>query len=510
MIIDTIVPCYNEEPRVGGVLTALNKSPLVKKIIFVDGGSTDNSVKIARNFNKVKIVALKKRGGKGQDVRQGLNLATRSAIFLCDADLIGLKENHVRKMVEAYEKNPKGLVVGLTQKNNLSSYHWIRANFLPLISGMRVISKNDLIKVLDSPLADDYGIEPYMNYYFFKKRQPVIKVLLDGVNDLPKPQKGHGWKLHLAEASNLVGKYVNIYGTQMPRDFLNGLRNYWEAPAGRLTSNYRPKNVIIKGLKINYVRVGAGRPLVLIHGWANNWEGWVPVIKYLKKDFTLYLLDLPGFGDSGDLPVYSIESAANYVGRFLTAVSESPVILCGLSMGSLVAAETAKRFPNSISKLILAGPVMRGQGIDLAGSAVRYSLWLFKKFSLGESTLKKIIETRLAAYAMSKYINMYKFNRFLVDAYGLIGKKKMRKEAFTQMGISAAGYDLAGILKSTDTETLLLYGREDKISSPNFAREKILPENSLVRLKIIEKAGHVVPLEQPKEAAKAIKEFANV
>ena len=227
MTIDAIVPCYNEEPRVGKVLQALSDSPLINKIVFVDGGSTDRSLEIAKGFKKVEIVALGKKGGKGQDVRQALSRTQSLAVFLCDADLIGLRESHIEKMVKAFEHNTLGLVVGLTQKNKYYSYHWIRANILPLISGMRVISVDDLTKVLSNPLSDNYGIEPYMNYYFFKKRQPISKVLLDGVNDIPKPGKlGHGWKPHIEEAAVLIARYFTIYANEAPKDIFNSIKSF--------------------------------------------------------------------------------------------------------------------------------------------------------------------------------------------------------------------------------------------------------------------------------------------
>ena len=83
----------------------------------------------------------------------------------------------------------------------------------------------------------------------------------------------------------------------------------------------------------------------------------------------------------------------------------------------------------------------------------------------------------------------------------------MRKEAFTQMGISAAGYDLNKILERFKVKTLLVYGREDKISSPDYARACVLPKNPNLFCVDVPEAGHVVPMEKPSEVASAIKEF---
>lgn len=512
MTIDAIVPCYNEAPRLGPVLKVLSDSELISKIVFVDGGSTDSSLEIAQKFPKVEILALGKKGGKGQDVRAALNLVTSSAVFLCDADLIGLREDHVLKMLKKYERDTEGLVVGLTQKNRFASYHWIRANVFPLISGMRIISTQDLKKVLANPLADDYGIEPYMNYYFFKKKAPIETVLLDGVNDIPKPGKeGHGWKPHLSEATNLIVKYFSIYAKELPKDVYNSFKSFIYPTVETPSQNYETQKIKILDLDINFVKVGVGEPLIFVHGWANNWEGWIPIIKYLETDFSLYLLDLPGFGDSGDLPEYSVESASKYLAGFVAKLPQKPIAVVGLSMGSFVVAEFGHKYPQESKNLILIGPVIKnGRGAAIISKTLKYSLWILKNFSLGETALKKIIETRISAYAMSKYLNMYKFNRFLVDTYGLIGKKKMRKEAFTQMGISVAETDLKKITTEIKVPTLLLFGREDKVSSPKFVRKNLLPNNSFLGCVDIAEAGHVVSLEKPEETARAIKDFLSL
>ena len=71
---------------------------------------------------------------------------------------------------------------------------------------------------------------------------------------------------------------------------------------------YNPEKIKVDGVEINYVKVGQGEPLVFVHGLSGNWEGWVPIIPYLEKNFCLYLLDLPGYGHSDGLDQYSISA----------------------------------------------------------------------------------------------------------------------------------------------------------------------------------------------------------
>ena len=50
-----VLPCYNEEKNIIGVLKDINSLKLEKNIIVVDDGSLDNSyLKIKNNFKNVK------------------------------------------------------------------------------------------------------------------------------------------------------------------------------------------------------------------------------------------------------------------------------------------------------------------------------------------------------------------------------------------------------------------------------------------------------------------------
>ncbi len=55
----------------------------------------------------------------------------------------------------------------------------------------------------------------------------------------------------------------------------------------------------VAGLETYYEQIGSGPVLLLLHGWANAWEAWLPVIPFLSDHFTLILPDLPGCGRTG-------------------------------------------------------------------------------------------------------------------------------------------------------------------------------------------------------------------
>ena len=54
----------------------------------------------------------------------------------------------------------------------------------------------------------------------------------------------------------------------------------------------------LKGVRLHYVTLGKGRPMILIHGWPQTWYEWRRLMPLLADDFFLVAPDLRGLGDS--------------------------------------------------------------------------------------------------------------------------------------------------------------------------------------------------------------------
>lgn len=94
--------------------------------------------------------------------------------------------------------------------------------------------------------------------------------------------------------------------------------------------------------------VGQGPELVLLHGWGVNSAVWEPVIKQLEEHFCLYIVDLPGFGQSAPLSDYSLQSMSEAI---MQVVPETAT-WCGWSLGGLIATYSAINNPIRVNKLI--------------------------------------------------------------------------------------------------------------------------------------------------------------
>jgi len=105
------------------------------------------------------------------------------------------------------------------------------------------------------------------------------------------------------------------------------------------TSNEQPEPKAGEKRLYSY-RVGAGEPLVLLHGMGESHVGWRPAIDMLAADYDVIAIDLPGFGRSAAFPFSTAPTAANLakaVDRELDALGVDDYHVAGYSLGARVA-----------------------------------------------------------------------------------------------------------------------------------------------------------------------------
>jgi len=104
---------------------------------------------------------------------------------------------------------------------------------------------------------------------------------------------------------------------------------------------------------IRYTEQGSGQPLLLLHTIRNRLEYSDLLLPYLTKKFKVYVIDLPGHGDS------TINKKTNYDQEFLTDsivsfiedLNLKNLTIAGESIGSVLAATIAKKIPDRIKKI---------------------------------------------------------------------------------------------------------------------------------------------------------------
>ena len=99
-------------------------------------------------------------------------------------------------------------------------------------------------------------------------------------------------------------------------------------------------------------------PLILFHTFRNRLEYSENVAEFLKNKFTIYLVDLPGFGDS---PInrntnYTQDFFTNSIVQFIKSLNIKEITLAGESIGGVLPATVAVKIPKLIKKIFLFNP----------------------------------------------------------------------------------------------------------------------------------------------------------
>src|SRR5579875_1950647 len=97
--VAAVIPAYNEVGRIRRVLDALKATPEVSEIIVVSDGSTDGTYEAACAVPGVQAIQLPRNKGKGGAMREGAMRTQADVLIFFDADLIGLKPEHIRDLI---------------------------------------------------------------------------------------------------------------------------------------------------------------------------------------------------------------------------------------------------------------------------------------------------------------------------------------------------------------------------------------------------------------------------
>lgn len=239
-----------------------------------------------------------------------------------------------------------------------------------------------------------------------------------------------------------------------------------------------PMYTTLLGQQLYYQKVGKGQNLILLHGWANDASSFWGVVEELKKDFTLYLIDLPGFGRS-ELPkrAFFVKDYADVIKEFISKGKIKDPIVLGHSVGGRIAIKLAAHNPNLLKKLVLE---------DAAGIRPKRDIPKFLFYIIAK--IMKVIIPNI--FHLREKIRTW-FYKTLESDYLNVGPMK---NTFTNI----LNEDLTPELSKIKAETLLIWGEKDPTleASPGNGKlmYKLIPNS---RIEFIENVGHHPHIENP-------------
>jgi 2-hydroxy-6-oxonona-2,4-dienedioate hydrolase len=115
----------------------------------------------------------------------------------------------------------------------------------------------------------------------------------------------------------------------------------------------------VDGSRMHAVDVGAGPPVVLVHGYGVSGSYMHPLARTLAASFSAFVPDLPGQGRSDRLEgQMSIAALADALGGWIDINELIRPAVVANSMGCQIVTELAVREPEALGPMVLIGPTV--------------------------------------------------------------------------------------------------------------------------------------------------------
>lgn len=122
----------------------------------------------------------------------------------------------------------------------------------------------------------------------------------------------------------------------------------------------------LEGTWIRYNVIGAGPPVLLVHGWLSSSRIWERLAQRLAQRFTVYTLDLKGFGES-DKPLYGygVRYGSRLLFAFCAHFGLTRTAVIAHDLGGDMAVKLAADHPDVVGRLVLVSVPADEDQIDL-------------------------------------------------------------------------------------------------------------------------------------------------
>jgi len=233
---------------------------------------------------------------------------------------------------------------------------------------------------------------------------------------------------------------------------------------------------------------GDGPPLVLLHGGHGSWTHWIRNVTALARHYTLYVMDLPGFGES-DAPPAPADGAemARIVCNSIDALIPAPARydIAGFSFGGIVGGLVAARHGDRVGQIVIIGS--SGLGLP-SGGFTGLRKWTP---DMGDDALTEVHRNNLGVIMIA--------DPGRIDALALHLQKENTLRARAKSSAIARSDALRRALPDIRARIICLAGEHDVYVVRNLEARKTLfrdaqPESPFC---LVPGAGHWAPYEAP-------------
>lgn len=262
---------------------------------------------------------------------------------------------------------------------------------------------------------------------------------------------------------------------------------------------------VSNGIRYHVDIWGEGFPLLLLHGFTGNGEGWREFMPYWKTHSKAIAPDIIGHGKTDspeDTTCYRIEKAAQDLNQLLDKLGIEKVDLLGYSMGGRLALTFAVKYPEKVRKLILEST---SPGLETEGER--------KARQMQDAKLALLIKEHGVPSFVEYWENIPLFQSQNNLPEGVQNSIRNQRLTNNQMGLMNSLYGMGtgaqpswwDELESIQAPTLLITGSLDE----KFCRiaKKMAERLKNCKCISISDSGHAIHVEKPKIFGTIVSEF---
>lgn len=260
--------------------------------------------------------------------------------------------------------------------------------------------------------------------------------------------------------------------------------------------------VEIQNIKIYYETYGEGTPMILIHGHGESTYIWRHMMAILAKKYSVYALDLKGFGNS-DKPLdgdYSIKSMSTLIINFMDKLQIQKAILVCHSFAGKIGIFTIVKHPKRILGLVLLG-------CAIGEFKIWESFKIMQNKNIGEKIINSYNEKNVRLILERLHDKTYEISDKDIEENIKIKGNIARINAFLEYFIDFMKEDnYFKYLDNIDIPTLIIWGLNDNFISVEHG-EMISKKIKNSKLETLENCGHSISEDQPKRVSELIIEY---
>jgi pimeloyl-ACP methyl ester carboxylesterase len=259
-----------------------------------------------------------------------------------------------------------------------------------------------------------------------------------------------------------------------------------------------PASNQVKNNLLHYSVSGKGPAIVLLHGFLGSSEIWKSHARRLKESFKVITIDLPGHGNSENIPVtFSIDDMAEGVRNVLKSLEIKTCVLVGHSMGGYVTLAFAEKYPRLLKGFVLFHSQAAADSPEARANRDRTIAFVQKDH---QGFIKNFIPD------LFDPTNIMKLNKE-IDELKVLAQKTPKEGIIAALEAMKNRPDRQHVLLNSKVPVLFIIGKNDKrIPMEIIIPQTLLPEHS--EMILLDHVGHMGFLEAPGKTFSAVKSFA--